>query len=100
MFVCNSLSLSLSLSLCVFKILVGMRDDHTELVSGTLVALATLVTLLGATAVMGTNRKRLFTDVQPRKARCSSSHIFLKHFSSPWSPFLVVLIKHLVLMNR
>lgn len=70
------------------QILVGMRDDHDELVAATLSALATLVPLLGASVVMGTSRKRVFTDVQPRKARITSH--FLVYTSILWYCYFVI----------
>ena len=48
------------------EVLMGLKDTSEELVAATLHGLGELVPLLGADVVMGTNRKQLFNDAQPR----------------------------------
>ena len=48
------------------EVLMGLKDTSEELVAATLRGLGELVPLLGADVVMGTNRKQLFNDAQPR----------------------------------
>ena len=48
------------------EVLVGLKDNSDEMVAATLHALAELVPYVGAELVMGTSRKRIFTDAQPR----------------------------------
>ena len=47
------------------ELLVGIKDHDDQLVSTTLRALADLVPILGAAAVIGGNRGKLFTDGRP-----------------------------------
>lgn len=47
------------------ELLVGIKDHDDQLVSTTLKALADLVPILGAAAVIGGNRGKLFTDGRP-----------------------------------
>lgn len=49
------------------ELLVGVKDTDDGLVSTTLRALADLVPILGAAAVIGGKRGRLFTDGRPKK---------------------------------
>ena len=48
------------------EVLVGLKDTSDDMVRATLRALGELVPLLGADLVMGTSRKQVFTDAQPR----------------------------------
>ncbi len=48
------------------EVLVGLKDSSDEMVSVTLHALGELVPYVGAELVMGTSRKRIFMDAQPR----------------------------------
>jgi uncharacterized membrane protein len=45
---------------------VGIKDTNEQLVSVTLRALADLIPVLGATAVIGGKREKLFTDGRPK----------------------------------
>jgi len=46
--------------------LVGIKDTNEQLVSATLRALADLIPVLGAAAVIGGKRAKLFTDGRPK----------------------------------
>ena len=48
------------------EVLIGLRDNSEELVQVTLHALGDLIPHLGADLIMGTSRKQIFTDAQPR----------------------------------
>ena len=48
------------------EVLVGLKDTRGEVVSATLHTLAELVPLLGPEAVIGTSRRQVFVDSQPR----------------------------------
>lgn len=48
------------------EVLLGLKETRDDVVQATLHALGDLVPLLGADAVMGTSRKQVFTDAQPR----------------------------------
>jgi len=50
-------------------ILLGMRDSNDQVVSETLKAIALLVPILGATKVVGKNRRKIFTDGSPSKVK-------------------------------
>lgn len=45
---------------------MGIKDTNEQLVSVTLHALADLIPLLGASAVIGGKRAKLFTDGRPK----------------------------------
>lgn len=49
------------------ELLVGIKDTNDDVVCATLRALADIVPVLGAAAVIGGNRGRLFTDGRPNK---------------------------------
>lgn len=49
------------------ELLVGIKDTNDDLVCATLRALADVVPILGAAAVIGGNRGKLFTDGRPNK---------------------------------
>jgi SCY1-like protein 3 len=49
------------------ELLVGIKDTNDNLVCATLRALADIVPILGAAAVIGGNRGKLFTDGRPNK---------------------------------
>lgn len=49
------------------ELLVGIKDTNDDLVCATLRALADIVPILGAAAVIGGNRGKLFTDGRPNK---------------------------------
>lgn len=49
------------------ELLVGIKDTNGDLVCATLRALADVVPILGAAAVIGGNRGKLFTDGRPNK---------------------------------
>ena len=46
-----------------------MRDSNDQVVSETLKAIALLVPILGATKVVGKNRRKIFTDGSPSKVK-------------------------------
>ena len=48
------------------EVLVGLKDSRGEVVSSTLHTLADLVPLIGPEAVIGTSRRQVFVDSQPR----------------------------------
>ena len=48
------------------EVLVGLNDTRGEMVTATLHTLAELVPLLGPEAVIGTTRRQVFIDSQPR----------------------------------
>jgi len=48
------------------QLLVGIKDTNEQLVSATLRALADLIPVLGAAAVIGGKRAKLFTDGRPK----------------------------------
>lgn len=50
------------------ELLVGIKDTNDDLVRATLRALADVIPILGAAAVIGGNRGKLFTDGRPNKA--------------------------------
>ena len=50
----------------MLQLLVGIKDTNEQLVSVTLRALADLVPVLGAAAVVGGKRAKLFTDGRPK----------------------------------
>lgn len=49
-------------------VLLGIRDTNDEMVAQTLKALAVLVPIMGATKVIGKNRKKVFSDGSPSKS--------------------------------
>ncbi|XP_014469942.1 PREDICTED: protein-associating with the carboxyl-terminal domain of ezrin [Dinoponera quadriceps] len=51
------------------ELLVGIKDTNDDLVCATLKALADIVPILGAAAVIGGNRGKLFTDGRPNKSQ-------------------------------
>lgn len=51
--------------------MVGIKDTNEQLVSATLRALADLIPVLGAAAVIGGKRAKLFTDGRPKVSRPS-----------------------------
>ena len=48
------------------EVLLGLKDQNDELVEATLHALGALVPHVGADAVIGTSRKHIFINSQPR----------------------------------
>ena len=58
------------------EVLVGLKDSSEEVVSGTLHALGDLVPLLGADVVMGTSRKHVFSNAQPRVCVCTCARTY------------------------
>jgi len=52
------------------EVLVGLNDTSDKMVQATLHGLAELVPYVGAELVMGTSRKKIFTDAQPRVRTC------------------------------
>ena len=52
------------------EVLVGLNDTRGEMVTATLHTLAELVPLLGPEAVIGTTRRQVFIDSQPRVSVC------------------------------
>ena len=56
------------------EVLVGLKESSDEVVGATLHALGDLVPLLGGDLVMGTSRKHIFTDAQPRVCLCVRLH--------------------------
>ena len=52
------------------EVLIGLNDTSDKMVRATLHALAELVPYVGAELVMGTSRKKIFTDAQPRVSAC------------------------------
>jgi SCY1-like protein 3 len=54
------------LSFLRIQLLVGIKDTNEQLVSVTLRALADLIPVLGAAAVIGGKRAKLFTDGRPK----------------------------------
>lgn len=48
------------------QILLGVKDTNDLLVTKTLICLADLIPILGATVVIGENRKRVFADGRPQ----------------------------------
>ena len=57
------------------QVLLGLRDSHDEMVEATLHALGYLVPLMGADAVIGAERKSVFTDAKPRVSLLTIAHI-------------------------
>ncbi len=53
-------------SVVLREVLVGLKDSSDQVVGATLRALGDLVPLLGGDLVMGTSRRHIFTDAQPR----------------------------------
>lgn len=51
------------------EVLVGLKDTRGDMVSATLHTLAEMVPLLGPEAVIGTSRRQVFTDSQPRVSK-------------------------------
>lgn len=54
------------------QLLLGIRDNNDQMVASTLRALADLVPLLGASTVIGMNRRKIFSDGSPGKAFATS----------------------------
>ena len=52
------------------EVLIGLNDTRGELVSATLHTLAEMVPLIGPEAVIGTTRRQVFVDSQPRVRMC------------------------------
>ncbi len=48
------------------QVLVGLRDNHDELVAASLHALAEMVPVLGSEAVVGPNRHPVFKEGKPK----------------------------------
>ncbi|KAJ4426407.1 hypothetical protein ANN_27221 [Periplaneta americana] len=63
---CHSFSEEQLRTLVLPELLVGIKDTNEQLVSVTLRALADLVPVLGAAAVIGGKRAKLFTDGRPK----------------------------------
>ncbi|XP_069690134.1 protein-associating with the carboxyl-terminal domain of ezrin [Periplaneta americana] len=78
---CHSFSEEQLRTLVLPELLVGIKDTNEQLVSVTLRALADLVPVLGAAAVIGGKRAKLFTDGRP-KAR----HHISNSLKAPKSP--------------
>lgn len=57
------------------ELLVGIKDTNDDLVCATLRALADIVPILGAAAVIGGNRGKLFTDGRPNKKMIRSKDL-------------------------
>jgi hypothetical protein len=64
--------------------LVGIKDTNEQLVSATLRALADLIPVLGATAVIGGKRAKLFTDGRPKVSILIICHNPYLIISSHW----------------
>ncbi len=69
------------------EVLMGLKDNSDEVVKGTLHALGDLVPLLGADVVMGTSRRHIFSDAQPRVCLyvcvCMSMFVCVRASSHP-----------------
>ena len=50
----------------MIQVLLGLKDTRDDLVAATLHALADLVPLVGASIVMGTDGKSIFSDTRPK----------------------------------
>ena len=48
------------------QVLIGLRDNHDDLVSASLHALAEMVPILGAEIVVGSNRHAVFKEGKPK----------------------------------
>ena len=48
------------------QVLIGLRDNHDDLVSASLHALAEMVPILGAEIVVGSNRHPVFKEGKPK----------------------------------
>jgi len=57
------------------ELLVGIKDTNDDLVCATLRALADIVPILGAAAVIGGNRGKLFADGRPNKKMIRSKNL-------------------------
>lgn len=57
------------------ELLVGIKDTNDDLVCATLRALADIVPILGAAAVIGGNRGKLFTDGRPNKMMARNKNL-------------------------
>lgn len=57
------------------ELLVGIKDTNDDLVCATLRALADVVPILGAAAVIGGNRGKLFTDGRPNKKMTRNKNV-------------------------
>ncbi|XP_032674227.1 protein-associating with the carboxyl-terminal domain of ezrin [Odontomachus brunneus] len=57
------------------ELLVGIKDTNDNLVCATLRALADVVPILGAAAVIGGNRGKLFTDGRPNKTMTRNTNL-------------------------
>ncbi|KAL6447108.1 hypothetical protein ACFW04_001448 [Cataglyphis niger] len=60
------------------ELLVGIKDTNDDLVCATLRALADIVPILGAAAVIGGNRGKLFTDGRPNKIITQNKNVDVK----------------------
>ncbi|GAB0090573.1 protein-associating with the carboxyl-terminal domain of ezrin [Sergentomyia squamirostris] len=63
------------------QLLLGIKDTNDILVSMTLRCLADLISILGATVVIGKNRSRLFADGRPQRVSEAPIH----HWAEPRS---------------
>lgn len=55
------------------QLLLGIKDTNDLLVTKTLLCLADLIPILGATAVIGSNRRKLFADGRPQQTETWSN---------------------------
>ena len=55
------------------QLLLGIKDTNDLLVTKTLLCLADLIPILGATAVIGSNRRKLFADGRPQQTETWNS---------------------------
>ncbi|PSN49978.1 hypothetical protein C0J52_08755 [Blattella germanica] len=78
---CSSFTEDQLRTLVLPELLVGIKDTNEQLVSVTLRALADLVPVLGAAAVVGGKRAKLFTDGRPK-----SRHHIPNNLKTPKSP--------------
>ena len=64
------------------QLLLGIRDSHDSLVAESLRALADLVPLLGASKVIGKNRRKVFANGYPGKV-CFYNITILQSYTVP-----------------
>lgn len=52
--------------ICFYQMLIGLRETDDRIVSATFSALAVMVPILGASVVVGGERRKLFIEGRPK----------------------------------
>ena len=65
-------------------LLLGIRDLNDQLVADSLRALAEVVPILGASKVIGKNRRKIFSDGAPGKVKKSHFFLVIEAWQTRW----------------